>query len=236
MELTKLTVRRTSIILNRESFNSSTWCLPTQAICLILQMCVCVCVRECVWVKTEWTQSNLSLIVCEMSFSRHRDGWRELRYQNLLNILQVHTPLPHSKKSPMVWKCVCLSEKERLKFDSYHSGYLRTSHLGSSTVSHGRFMPTAQIQTHTEPELESEKYKTEKRCSSSLLKRQTKTLDMNVQFRLDKHHKAFYGCVSMMISLQWPHRCHREFCVLCDLHHQTERASFFWSASLRTPW
>lgn len=63
-------------------------------------------------VKTEWTQSNLPLLVYEMSFSTHRDGWKEGRYQNLLNILQFYVPVPHSKKSPMVLKCMCMSERK----------------------------------------------------------------------------------------------------------------------------
>lgn len=78
------------------------------------------------------------------------------RYQNLLNILQVYIPLPHSKKSLVVWIGMCMGKKDRFKFDSYHSGYLRTSHLGSSTVSHGRFIPTTHTQAHTQ--MQSQKW------------------------------------------------------------------------------
>ena len=129
--------------------------------------------------------------------------------------------------------CVCVSEseRERLKFDSYHSGYLRTSHLGSSTVSHGRFMPTAQTRTHTEAESESEKKKnkTENGCYSSLLQQQTQTWELNVLFSLDTDQNAFYGCLYLLASLRWPSWCHRQlcwfqgfnfFCRISDINHR----------------
>lgn len=100
-------------------YNIEWWKLQQTSGLTSLSACVCVCVcqahsmQHSVFpVKTEWTQSNLPLLVCEMSFSTHRNGWKERRYQNLLNILQVYIPLPHSKKSPMVWKCMCMSERE----------------------------------------------------------------------------------------------------------------------------
>lgn len=82
--------------------------------------------------------------------------------------------------------------RERFNFDSYHSGFLRTSHLGSSTVSHGRFMPTAQAHTHW-TESENEKKKKTKQCYSSILQHQMHNLELNVQFSLDIYRKAVSG-------------------------------------------
>lgn len=97
--------------IERESFNR----LKVRLVSLHVYVCVSQAhsmQHSYFPVKTEWTRSYLPLLVCEMSFSTHRNGRKEGSYQNLLNILQVYIPVPHSKKSPMVWKCMCMSERE----------------------------------------------------------------------------------------------------------------------------
>lgn len=164
------------------------------------EMCVYVCQTQSMQhsvfpVKTEWTQSNPSLILCEMSFSRHRDGWMEGRYQNLLNILQVHTPLPHSKKSLMMWKCVYEWEREIQVWQLpqwVSQDFTSWVFNCESWPFHANYTNT---DTHWTTVRKWKNIRQRKKCYSSLLQQQTQTLELNVQFSLDMHQKAVSGCL-----------------------------------------
>ena len=206
-----------------------------------MYVCVSVCVRpnscnSVFPVKAARTRSNLSLIVCEMSFSRHTDGWRKGRYQNLLNILQVYTPLPHSKKVPdgvKVCVCVCEWEWER-EIEVWQLPQWVPQDF-TSWVFNCESWPFHANCTNTDTHWSRVRkwkkyiYKTENGCYSSLLQQQTQTWELNVLFSLDTDQNAFYGCLYLLASLRWPSWCHRQlcwfqgfnfFCRISDINHR----------------
>ena len=205
-----------------------------------MYVCVSVCVRpnscnSVFPVKAARTRSNLSLIVCEMSFSRHRDGWRKGRYQNLLNILQVYTPLPHSKKVPDGVKvCVCVWVRVRERDWSLTATTVGTSGLHILGLQLWVMAVSCQLHKHghtlkQSQKVKKKKNKTENGCYSSLLQQQTQTWELNVLFSLDTDQNAFYGCLYLLASLRWPSWCHRQlcwfqgfnfFCRISDINHR----------------
>lgn len=127
---------------------------------------------------------------------------------------------PTARKSPMVWKCVCMSEREievwqlpqwvPQDFTSWVFNF-------ESWPFHANCTNT---DTHRSRVRKWKKYKTENGCYSSLLQQQTQTWELNVLFSLDEDQNAFYGCLYLLASLRWPSWCHKQLCFPWDYHQR----------------